>query len=163
MSGTLCLVCSNPKRKPRFQTRSVCICQWCITELTNSLESPGEIIEAAKGHMREKRLLPLLTKLEALQFISTAMPALSTPELERAAVRAKQQVLEREGIGQFLYRQVFDSAGRDTEVVALTKQLQSAIVLKHEMNLKSHEIGMQKLAVDIAERKDGVRSFKATI
>ena len=73
------------------------------------------------------------------------LAALPTAEFERAAVRAKQEVLEREGIGQFLYRQLFDKSPREIEVEALTKQFRNAVELKYETNLKSHELRLQEL------------------
>ena len=163
MSGPLCQVCWNLKRKARFQTRSVRICQWCITELTNSLESPIEIIEAAKTHLREKRLSPLLAKLQALGSVTWEKPAPLTAEFERAAVRAKQEVLEREGIGQFLYRQLFDKSPREIEVEALTKQFRNAIELKHETNLKSHELRLQELVSSVALTQTDIAGVEAAV
>jgi hypothetical protein len=66
MPSALCQVCFNPKHKPRFQTRSLCICQWCITELKYSLDSPAEIIFAARARLRDKRMTELTNELDRL-------------------------------------------------------------------------------------------------
>lgn len=153
MSESLCQVCWNPKRKPRFQTRSVRICQWCITELTDSLESPVEVIDAARCHIREKRLSPLLAKLQTLESSSTEKPTFPKTEIERTAVRAKQQILGKEGIGQFFYRQLFDDSAREKEVATLTSQFQNEIELKHRLDLKSYELRLQEIASSIAQTK----------
>lgn len=163
MSVPLCQVCWNPKRKPRFQTRSIFICQWCITELTNSLESPNQIIESAKEKFREKRMSPLVSKLNSLLSNDTQKPQFPTADLMRAAVRAKQQILEGEGIGQFVYRQFLDSSGREREVVDLTKQFQGAITTKHDTKLKSHELVLRKLEDEIAAVKIEIANVEALV
>lgn len=41
----ICHICKNPKRKPRFITQQIIICQWCITEVSNNKISPKAISE----------------------------------------------------------------------------------------------------------------------
>lgn len=113
--------------------------------------------------MREKRLSPLLAKLQALVSVTTEKPAPPTAEFERAAVRAKQEVLEREGIGQFLYRQLFDKSPREIEVEALTKQFRNAVELKYETNLKSHELRLQELKSRVALTQTDIAGVEAAV
>ena len=163
MSGPLCQICCNPKRKPRFKTASICICQWCVTELVNSLDSPDEILESARRYIREKRKAPLLAKLEVLESVIPIAPEPPAAALDRAATRARQQVLEREGIGQFLYRQVFDSSARDTEAAALTRQLRSAITQGQEERLKAYQNELLELSRKLSSAKTEIADVENEI
>jgi hypothetical protein len=154
MTDTLCQVCFNEKRKPRFKTPSICLCQWCITELTTSVESPAEIIYSVKEHIRAKIKTPLLAELERLKVTNREPPILQAIELQQAAQSAKQQIIKNEGLGTYLYRQLFDASARDIEISTLTKQLQSVVSINHTKNLKAYVLQM----IDLDKNIDVVRN-----
>lgn len=163
LSEAFCQVCFNPKRKLRFRTHSLSICQWCVTELTTSLESPAEIICAARLHMRAKRMSVLTRDLAVLDSERKPAPELSDAEFARIATRAKQQVLETEGVGKFLYRQLVDDAARKSEAFALERQLQASLVASHREKTQAHVQRMSALETRIADVRSNIEAVDRVV
>ena len=101
--------------------------------------------------MRDKRMTVLNRDLGILEAERKPAPELSDAEFARIAVRAKQQVLETEGVGKFLYRQLVDDAARKSEAAAIEQQLHASLVASHREKTQAHVLRISALEDRIAE------------
>lgn len=131
-----CEICGNPKRKLRFQTIRLSICQWCVTELSYSLDSPADVLARARAGFMEKRILEFESKAQVLVSQSIPPPIYPDEELSLAASVALNKVRSTEGFLISAYRTLVDNHGRIEQAKVEEATLRRAIHAKFTKDLE---------------------------
>lgn len=146
----LCQICCNSKRRVRFHTEQLAICQWCVTELSNSDKSPAKIVDdrrssAVSGHREAAE-----RELAQLRGLKTLPPTLTSATLDSFSTYAEVAVRRSEGILQSLYRSLVDDARRRKEVAAVAALRKSEVLAAHQAAMALHARQQHELDAKIA-------------
>ncbi|MGJ0485155.1 MAG: exonuclease domain-containing protein [Methylomicrobium sp.] len=134
----LCEVCLNPKRKPRFNSCRITVCQWCVSELTKDREdSPQTAINALRLHYETEQVNQIrFLKFEADSPI--APPKYPEQELQQALLYALQEAKSSESLLTSVYRSLIDDYSRREEAKNITARMQQEIIARYEENVQAY-------------------------
>ena len=144
-----CQICCNPKRKLRFHTEQLAICQWCVTELSNAKTSPALIIEERRSSATSKHRDSCANELSHLQRLLTPPPQIPNDALEQISQYAENAVRRDEGIFQSLYRSMFDDTKRRDEVAAIAARRGTELQAAHRTAIIDHALRELEIEVKI--------------
>jgi len=136
----LCRICCNPKRKLRFHTEHLAICQWCVTELSNADTSPSIIIEERRSSALSKHRDSVANELRQLRRLLTPPPQVPTTALEQAVQYAESAVRRDGGIVQSLYRSMINDRQRRNEITVAAARREAELLAKHRDAANNHAI-----------------------
>jgi TPR repeat protein len=135
----LCQVCLNPKRKPRFNSCRITICQWCVSELTKDREdTPQSAINTVRlqyetEQIREIRYL----KFEADSPIIP--PRYPERELSQATYYALGEAKYNEKFLTSVYRSLINDRERKEEAQKITAKMQQQIIARYEESVQAYQ------------------------
>ena len=145
----LCQICCNPKRRLRFHTEQLAICQWCVTELSTTATSPARVLE-------ERRLAATSTlkeaaerELERLVRLRAPSPQLSAATIDSAATYAEAEVRRDEGLLQSIFRSMIDDTKRREQIATLTARRRDELFAAHRDLTATHQRRQQELEAKI--------------
>ena len=146
----LCQICCNPKRRIRFHTEQLAICQWCVTELSTTVTSPAKVFD-------ERRLSATYTlkdaterELARLAKLRTPAPQLSTATLDSAATYAEAVVRRDEGLLQSIFRSMIDDTKRREQVATVAARRRDEALAAHREATANHQRQQQDLEARIS-------------
>ncbi len=153
----LCQICCNPKRRLRFHTEQIAICQWCVTELSTTETSPARVLD-------ERRLTVTSTLKEAAErelarLIKLRMPVpqLSIARLESATTYADALVRRDESLLQSMFRSMVDDTKRREQVAAVTARRRDELLAAHRDATATHQRQQQELEARISSAEAALR------
>jgi hypothetical protein len=149
-----CDICRNAKRKTRFKTVRLSICQWCVSELSYSLHAPAEILIAARQNLIDKRAIQLDNRIALIPLIGTFLSTPNNPinkliELEASAM---DFVLSRESIFDAIYRGLVCDKARLDDPKFLTEILQRLIQKEYETSVQKYSLKMAEFDGEYQEK-----------
>ena len=147
----LCQICCNPKRRLRFHTEQLAICQWCVTELSNADTSPATIIEERRSSSLTKHRESLTNELGHLQGLLTPPPQAPAAALQQVSQYAESAVRRDEGFMQSLYRSMIDDTKRCNEVAAAAARRDAELLAAHRIAATDHAARQRKIQDKIRE------------
>lgn len=148
----LCQICCNPKRRLRFYTNQLSICQWCVTELSKSETSPEKILRELRNSEIAKLEKIAANELAYLQSLSAPPPQAPIAALEQVSQYADTSVRRDEGIMQSLYRSLIDDTKRRSEVAALSVHRKDNLIAGHRQAVSDHML--YQAEIDAKTRKN---------
>lgn len=146
----LCQICCNPKRKLRFHTEQLTICQWCVTELSTTTTSPARILNEQRFAVTSKLRNAAEHELERLIKHRTPAPQLSTATLESFTAHAETLVRRDETFLQSILRSIVDDTKRREKVTTLAARLRDDALAAHREATATHQRQQQELEARIA-------------
>lgn len=127
----VCQICFQPKRKVRFSSIRLSICQWCITEICSAELSPSQVVTAYKLTSHQHRRQEVERKIAILERSRSAAPVFDQSSLVRAEQYALNSTKKSESILTSIYRTVFDDAARKLEADTLARVQQAQLTAAH--------------------------------
>ena len=152
--ATLCQICCNPKRKTKFNSPRLTICQWCITDISNAnISVDQERTNWQQRYMasREVTIKEEILRLEALS--KTPFPSVDQRKLDQVRARAVDEVVRREGVFTTIYRSLIDNRQRMTEANSIAEIRQEKILSEHQASVLVHEKKQQEYANEITAHR----------
>ena len=146
----LCQICCNPKRRLRFHTDQLSICQWCVTELSTTETSPAKIIDERRSLDTSRQREAAERELAYLRKLRTPPPQLSGVTLDSVTTYAEAIVRRDEGLLQSLYRSLVDDKRRREEVAAVAARRKEEVLAAHRAAISAHARKQQELDTKIA-------------
>ena len=151
----LCQICYS-KRRVRFHTEQLAICQWCVTELSNSNKSPAEIVDKLRSSSTPGHREAAERELAQLRGLKTLTPQLAIATLNSVSTYAELAVRRTEGIFQLLYRSMVDDSRRRKEVAAVAALRKSEVLAAHHAAIALHACQQQELDAKIAATESSI-------
>lgn len=151
MNMPLCEICLNPKRKPRFDSCRITICQWCVTELTKQrTESPHSYITSLRNNFvaSEERKI---SRLKNLAHSFLAPPVYPEVDIQNSTKWAFDIIRHQEGLLESVYRNLIDDKARLHEAETLAAKRRQDIITNHNAAVESYK---QKLSEITKARED---------
>ena len=134
----VCQICFQSKRKTRFASSRLNICQWCITELCTTELSPGQIITIRQLEYQQKRREAIERQVALLECSLSSTPELDPMQLVRAESRALHDVKKSEGLLIAIYRSIFDDNARQAEATRMATARKREIITAHGQVVADH-------------------------
>ncbi len=159
----LCQICCNPKRRLRFRTEQLAICQWCVTELSNSDTSPATIVDERRSLATFRHSESAERELARLRSLKTFPPQLSSATLDSVGTYAEGAVRRDEGIFQALYRSLVDDTRRREKVAAEAARRRDEILAAHSAAIAVHARQQQEIDAKIAVAESNVGRIPGTV
>ncbi len=151
-----CQICCNSKRRVRFHTEQLAICQWCVTELSNSDKSPAKIVDERRSSATFGHREAAEQELARIRSLKTIPPQLASATLDSVSNYAEVAVRRNEGIFQSLYRSMIDDARRRKEVAAVAALRKSEVLAAHNAVIAVHALQQQELDAKIAATESSI-------
>lgn len=153
-----CQICCNPKRRLRFHTEQLAICQWCVTELSNSDKSPAKIFDERRRSSTSRHRELAERELARLQSLRTSPPQVPDAALDAVISYAESVVKRDEGIFQSLYRSLVDDTGRRDEVANIAARRRNEILAIHRAAVADHALQQRDIDAKVrAAESDATR------
>lgn len=146
----LCQICCNPKRRVRFHTEQLAICQWCVTELSTTTMSPAKVLEERRFKATATLKEAAERELARLVKLRTPPPQLSTATIESATTYAETVVRRNEGLFQSIFRSMFDDTRRREQVATVAARRRDAVLAAHSEATATHQRQQQALEAKIS-------------
>lgn len=134
----ICQICCSPKRRLRFHTEQLAICQWCVTELSTADKSPASIINEKRQLGSSRHHHELDRELARLVTHQKPVPTMPTNIVNQAEEYAEMTVRSKEGVLQSIYRTMFDSTTRLAEIGVLAAQRREELLSMHKLAIEEH-------------------------
>ena len=131
-----CEICGNPKRKLRFQTVRLSICQWCVTELSFSLDSPADVLIHARESFIAKRSMEFESNVSSTVSQSIPAPIYPIEALSRTENIALKNVRSKENFLIANYRTLVDDRARVAQAVVEENTIRRAIQVRFARELE---------------------------
>lgn len=157
----LCQICFNPKRKVRFHTPRLSICQWCITELCSTDLSPSQVIADWRRVFQRRHHEQLERDILHMERQRTPPPAFPTEELKAIEYQSLNEVSRREGILTYLYRSIIDDSARRAQAQQITAMHQEELLASHREVEHMHAIQQHELESQISRLREESKNVKA--
>ena len=141
----LCQICGNPKRRLRFHTEQLAICQWCVTELSKSDTSPAKVFDERRSLAMSKHREAAERERTHLHSLRQSPPQAPNNDLENSSQYALGAVRREEGLLQSLYRSMIDDTRRRDEVAALTSRRREEILAAYREATANHTREQQEI------------------
>lgn len=145
----LCKICCNPKRRVRFHTEQLAVCQWCVTELSNTDMSPATIVDGLRGSVTFRHTKSAERELAHLRSLRTTQPQLPATAFEDANRYAEGAVRRDEGVFQAIYRSMVDDTRRREEVAKVAARRRDELLALHRQAIEEHTIKQQEIETKI--------------
>lgn len=156
---SLCQICQNPKRKPRFDSCRITICQWCVSELTKpSRISPHSYVGTLSENF-ERSEERKIARLKNLAHTSVAAPIYPETDIKNSTNWALEFIRQKEGLLEAVYRNLIDDKARQHEAQTLSVKRQSDLIANYNAALEIHN---QKLN-EIAKARDEYPYLEASL
>ena len=159
----LCQICCNPKRRLRFHTEQIAICQWCVTELSTTATSPARVLD-------ERRLTVTTTLKEAAERelarlikLRIPVPQLSIATVESATTYAEAVVRRDESLLQSMFRSMVDDTKRREQVAAVTARRRDELLAAHRDATATHQRQQQELEARISSAEAALRQVPEVV
>lgn len=146
-----CQICCNPKRRLRFHTEQVAICQWCVTELSSTKQSPAAVVNenrtsAISGHRETAQ-----RELARLYALRKPPPQAPNDAIAQANQLAEETVRRSEGMLQSLYRSLLDNTRRRVEVATEAARRKDEILNAHRATAEAHVCRQREINSQISD------------
>lgn len=153
----LCQICCNAKRRLRFHTEQLAICQWCVTELSTTATSPARILDERR--LKATSTLKEVAERELARLIKLRMPVpqLSTATIESATTYAEAVVRRDESLLQSIFRSMVDDKKRREQVSAVAARRRDELLAAHREATSTHQCQQQKLEARISSAEATLR------
>ncbi len=125
-SQMVCQICFQPKRKAKFASSRLTICQWCITEICGTEFSPGQILEADRNRL----ISELDDEIEMLERFRTSSP----PNPDQAEVESLEGSM----------RKIAREAGVFTDAYRALNEKRAAIISRYQFACAEHAMQVRK-------------------
>ena len=133
-----CQICCNPKRRLKFHTEQVAICQWCITELSSSEQSPASVIDAKRIAALSRHREATERELARLHGLRKPPPPVPNDAIAQAGHFAEGMVRRAEGVLQSLYRSLLDDTRRREEIGTAAARRRDELLNAHRAAVDDH-------------------------
>ena len=160
---TPCQICCNPKRPLRFHTEQLAICQWCVTELSNSNTSPSRIVNELRTTATSRFRDSAERELARLRSLKKPPPQLPSSTLNSLSVYAESAVKRNESVFQSLYRSMVDDSKRREEVAAVTGRRKEEILALHRADVAVHERHQQELEAKLSAVESSIERISIAV
>lgn len=147
----LCQICFQPKRKPRFASARIRVCQWCITELCNTELPPHQILKVKEFNFQKSRRDALQHEIRGLELSLSSAPTLDQTRLTQAELLALHEVKQAENVFTSIYRSVFDDNKRQTEANRISNIRKNTIIADHKQIVADHAIRQRQVRSRISD------------
>ena len=128
----VCQICFQPKRKVRFQTSRLNICQWCITELYDTELSPNQVITYQRHSFQEQRREQIEHEIAWLEGCKSAPPLIDKAKIAQVEGLALLEARRHEGFISSLYRSLVDDSLRQAQARDIATSLRHRIIATHQ-------------------------------
>lgn len=155
-----CQVCFQPKRKVRFQTSRLNICQWCITELCNAELSPHQVLTVQRLTFQQGRRERIEREIAGIKHLISPPPSLSPVDVERITGKALSDVRQREGLLTSLYRSLVDDSARQSSAREAAAVLRQQMMASHQEALNRHAARQHELKAKISQLQLALRGVE---
>lgn len=159
----LCQICCNPKRRLRFHTEQLAICQWCVTELSSSEKSPATIVEELRGSATFRHTKSVESELARLRDLRTTAPQLPAAALDAANRYAEGAVRRNEGVFQSIYRSMVDDTRRRKEVANVAARRRDEVLTMHRETIAAHALKQQEIDRKIQAAESNLTRIPAIV
>ena len=157
----ICQICCNPKRRLRFHTRQLAICQWCVTELSGSAQSAAAVIYEKLNSVMSRHRVEIERELARLQALRQPPPQVPTDAIAYAAHLAEGSVRRDEGFLQSLYRSFVDDTRRREEIAAAAAQRREVLLGAHRAAVEDHALRQREIDSKIADLEARIADIPA--
>lgn len=156
---SLCQICQNPKRKPRFDSCRVTVCQWCVSELIKPKRiSPSSYVETlTKNFERSEKWK--IARLKNLAHSSVTAPTYPEADINNSTHWAFELIRQREGLLEAVYRNLIDDKARRQEAQTLSAKRREDLIAKYNAAVEIHT---QKLN-EISKARDEYPHLEASL
>ncbi len=145
----LCQLCCNPKRRLRFHTERLAICQWCVTELSTSNTSPAKILDELRSSAISRHQESARRELARHRGLISPPPDVPSAALDAVSRYAEGAVRRDEGIFQSLYRSMVDDTKRRDEVATVAARRRDEILAVHRSAIADHALRQREIETKI--------------
>lgn len=159
----LCQICCNPKRRIRFHTAPLAICQWCVTELSSSEISPATIVGERRSSATSRHTESTERELAYLRGLRTTPPQLPAAALDAVNAYAEGAVRRDEGIFQSIYRSMVDDTRRREEVANVVARRRDEVLAVHREAIANHALKQQEIDAKIRAAESSVTRIPAIV
>jgi DNA polymerase III epsilon subunit-like protein len=156
---SLCQICLNPKRKPRFDSCRITICQWCVSELLKTRRISPHSYVATLSEDFENTEKRKIARLKNLAEISVAPPIYPEADIKNSTNWALDLIRQEEGLLEAVYRNLIDDKARQHEAQTLSAKRRQDLISKHNVAV---ELYTQKLN-EIAKARDEYSRLEASL
>lgn len=152
----LCQICCNPKRRLRFHTEQVAICQWCVTELSSSDQSPAAVVDGKRSCAMSRHREAAERELTHLHALRKPPPPAPNDAIAQVGNFAEGTVRRDEGVLQYLYRSLVDDTRRRAEIAAVTVRRRDELLNAHRAATEAHAVRQREIDSKIKTLEAGV-------
>jgi hypothetical protein len=133
-----CNICLNPKRKTRFKTSRLVLCQWCVTELIKDKDdTPKSLIESLRFNYKNNEI----EKIRPIKFLANSQPTAPIypdAELQQASSACLREAAIYEGVLTSIYRSLFNDQERKKEAEKIKLRKQNEIMERYETEKEAY-------------------------
>ena len=147
----VCQICFQPKRKVRFQTSRLNICQWCITELCDTELSPNQVITFQRLSFQEQRRKQIEHEIAWQGGRKSPPPLIDIAKLAQVDGLALLEARRHEGFISSLYRSLVDDSLRQAQARDIATSLRDRIIASHHEALGRHTAEQRELESNLSE------------